>query len=118
MAQIIETIHHVIHTIMFSFAMQAHYSTASILAYITQSDRINQKQAGSCLFSHTQCQTNFYSWFLQLVSRYKMIIIVIITRNNGYDSNSNIYLKKQNTHSQGITNIMNQMGPNVMFEII
>lgn len=42
MAQIIETIHHVIHTIMFSFAMQAHYSTASILAYITQSDKRNQ----------------------------------------------------------------------------
>lgn len=42
MAQIIETIHCVIHTIMFSFAMQAHYSTASILAYITQSDERNQ----------------------------------------------------------------------------
>lgn len=43
MAQITETIHHVFCTIMFLFAMQAHYSTASILAYITQSDKINQK---------------------------------------------------------------------------
>lgn len=43
MAQIIETIHHVIH-IMFSFAMQAHYSAASILAYITQSDKRNQSR--------------------------------------------------------------------------
>lgn len=29
-----------------------------------------------------------------------------------------IIIKKKKTHSQGITNIMNQRGPNVMFEII
>lgn len=54
MAQIIETIHRVIHTIMFSYAMQAHYSTVSILAYITQSDEIKSETgAGSCWISHT-----------------------------------------------------------------
>lgn len=31
------------HMIMFLFAMQAHYSTASILAYITQSNKVIQK---------------------------------------------------------------------------
>lgn len=47
--------------------MQAHYSTASILAYITQSDKNKSGNgAGSGLISHTQCQTNFYSWFYSL----------------------------------------------------
>lgn len=49
---------------MFSFAMQAHYSTASILAYITQSDKIIHKtEQVHVWFIHTQCQTNVYSWF-------------------------------------------------------
>lgn len=115
MAQIIETIHHVIHTIMLSFAMQAHYSTASILAYITQSDERNQRteQVHVWLTTHSARLTSTAG-----LSRYKRITVnVIITENNGYDSNSNIYNNKK-THSQGITNIMNQRGPNVMFEII
>lgn len=48
MAQIMETIHHIFHTIMFLFAMQADYSTAAILAYNTQSDKIIQNRAGWC----------------------------------------------------------------------
>lgn len=41
MAQIMETMWLFFH--MFLFAMQAHYSTASILAYITQSNKVIQK---------------------------------------------------------------------------
>lgn len=44
MAQIMETMWlFFFHMIMFLFAMQAHYSTASILAYITQSNKVIQK---------------------------------------------------------------------------
>lgn len=44
MAQIMETMRFFFfHMIMFLFAMQAHYSTASILAYITQSNKVIQK---------------------------------------------------------------------------
>lgn len=43
MAQIMETMRLFFFHIMFLFAMQAHYSTASILAYITQSNKVIQK---------------------------------------------------------------------------
>lgn len=51
------------HMIMFLFAMQAHYSTASILAYITQSNKVIQKTEQVHVRLATQCQTNVYSWF-------------------------------------------------------
>lgn len=62
MAQIMETMWLFFHMIMFLFAMQAHYSTASILAYITQSNKVIQKQSRFMCVS-PQCQTNVYSWF-------------------------------------------------------
>lgn len=47
MAQITERIHHIFHIIIFLFAMQSHYSTAFILAYITHSDNIkSENRAG------------------------------------------------------------------------
>lgn len=93
--------------------MQAHYSAASRLAYITQSNK-SQVHVGLA----TQCLTNVYRWW-----RYKRITAVVVTQNISYDSNCNISLTimflffKKRDH-QGITNIMSRTGPNVMFEII
>lgn len=66
---------------MSSFAMQAHYSAASRLAYITQSNK-NQVHVGLA----TQCLTNIYR-----LCRYKRITAVIVTQNISYDSNCNIF---------------------------
>lgn len=62
--------------------MQAHYSAASRLAYITQSNK-NQVHVGLA----TQCLTNVYRWW-----RYKRITAVVVTQNISYDSNCNISL--------------------------
>lgn len=62
--------------------MQAHYSAASRLAYITQSNK-NQVHVGLA----TQCLTNVYR-----LCRYKRITAVVVTQNISYDSNCNISL--------------------------
>lgn len=69
--------------------MQAHYSTASILAYITQSNKRNQKteQVHVWIATHSARLTST-AGFTVWVKR--ISITVIITQNNGYDSNSNI----------------------------
>lgn len=72
MARILETIHHIIRTNMLCFAMQAHYSAASRLAYITQSNKKTQVHVGLA----TQCLTNAYG-----SCRYKRTTAVIVTQN-------------------------------------
>lgn len=62
---------YVLHTNMFSFAMQAHYSTASRLAYITQSDQINPKTKQVHVGEATHSARLTLQLLLQLVSRYK-----------------------------------------------
>lgn len=85
MAQILEIIH-IIHTNMLSSAMQAHYSAASRLAYITQSNK-NLVHVGLA----TKCLTNVYR-----LCRYKRITAVTVTQNIRYDSNSNIFNNNNN----------------------
>lgn len=62
--------------------MQAYYSTASILAYITQSNNRNQVHVWLATHSATLASTGRVDT--------KRINIVIVTQNNSYDSNSNI----------------------------
>lgn len=91
-----------------------------ISLYYTERRKKSDQGAGSCWISHTQCQTNFYSWFyslwvdtkgvLLLSLSHKIMVMIVIAIF--------IIIIKKKTHSQGITNIMNQRGPNVMFEII
>lgn len=53
MAQVMKTIHHVFHTIMFSVAMQAHYSTASILAYLHRATKwLREQSRFMCFAAH------------------------------------------------------------------
>lgn len=82
--------------------MQAHYSTASRLAYITQSDQINQKTKQVHVGEATHSARLSLQLVLQLVSRYKRITTVMFTQNKGYDSKSCIYIKKTNRKNQHI----------------
>lgn len=66
--------------------MQAHYSAASRLAYITQSNK-NLVHVGLA----TKCLTNVYR-----LCRYKRITAVTVTQNIRYDSNSNIFNNNNN----------------------
>lgn len=73
--------------------MQAHYSTASRLAYITQSDQINQKTKQVHVGEATHSARLSLQLVLQLVSRYKRrITTVMFTQKKGYDSKSSIYI--------------------------
>lgn len=118
MAQIIETIHHVIHIIMFFCHASSLQYCFYISLYYTEQQKKSENRAGSCLNSHTQCQTNFYSWFYSLwvkrisilsLSHKIMVMIVIATFYNNNKKNTYSGHHKHNEPKGAKHNVWNNL---------